>query len=88
MLTHLCLSFSRHQPSQDAPQLNGATDGVDCPRYVQDNLLLYGKDIASFVVERGAVVYVCGDANNMARNVNTAICDALEIHRGIYSRIW
>lgn len=58
ILTRLFTSFSR--------------EGSDI-KYVQHNILKYGKEFANFILKGDAVVYVCGDENNMAKDVKSAI---------------
>lgn len=49
ILTKLFASFSRDQD-----------EGKANPRYVQDNLQLQSDFILPLIVEKGAVVYICG----------------------------
>ncbi|EDO40246.1 predicted protein [Nematostella vectensis] len=70
-LSRLFTSFSRDQ---------GFTVSLSTPRYVQDNLKLQGDKIADLVLNDGAVVYVCGDAKNMASNVFECFCEIIEKH--------
>ena len=69
-LSRLCVSFSR----QEAPP--GA------PRYVQDNLRLNSVDVVRLVDEAKASIYVCGDAKNMARDVNETLAQILAQEKG------
>ena len=64
-LSELHVCFSRDQ-----------TDGVD-PRYVQDNIRNYAPQLAELIYERNAVIYVCGDASGMSKDVQVAIQDCL-----------
>ncbi|XP_013395361.1 methionine synthase reductase-like [Lingula anatina] len=70
ILTKLLTSFSRDQ----------LPDGA--PRYVQDNLGLHAQEVVDLIDCHGAVVYVCGDAKNMARNVNEKFLDILQMIKG------
>ncbi|XP_045209128.2 methionine synthase reductase-like [Mercenaria mercenaria] len=72
-LSNLLVSFSRDEQSADAP------------RYVQDNLRSHGAEIVSLIEEKGAIVYVCGDAKNMAKDVNQAFIDIFSQCKGISS---
>ncbi|MEM6640462.1 MAG: flavodoxin domain-containing protein [Pseudomonadota bacterium] len=63
-LTRLDLAFSR--------------DGAD-KIYVQDRMRQHGADIAAWLND-GAVVYVCGDASRMARDVESALGEILSEH--------
>ena len=70
VLTRLCVSFSRdNQPA-------------DSPRYVQDNMRRHGSDLVTLIQDKGACVYVCGDAKNMAKDVNEAFVDIFAEHKG------
>ena len=70
VLTHLKVCFSRdHQDD-------------DMPRYVQDNMLLYSQDIVTLILEKGSEVFVCGDANNMAKDVKQAFVKMIQSERG------
>nr|XP_034957214.1 methionine synthase reductase [Zootoca vivipara] len=73
-LTHLKVSFSR-----DAP----AAVEAAIPKYVQDNLRLYGKEVSSILLQEKGYFYVCGDAKNMAKDVNDALVDILISERGV-----
>lgn len=50
----------------------------DGPRYVQDNLIKYGSSLAPLLDK--AIVYVCGDAHNMAKDVFEAFASVLSNH--------
>ncbi|XP_038078300.1 methionine synthase reductase-like [Patiria miniata] len=76
VLSKLCLSFSRDpSPSvtDESCKMGNATS--DTPRYVQDNLRRYAAELCQLILEDKAVVYVCGDAKNMAKNVTTTFSD-------------
>lgn len=49
--------------------------------YVQDRLRRVGKDLYAWL-ENGAYLYVCGDADKMAPDVNTALIDIVAEHGG------
>ncbi|MDH4165374.1 MAG: assimilatory sulfite reductase (NADPH) flavoprotein subunit [Gammaproteobacteria bacterium] len=49
--------------------------------YVQDRLRRVGKDLYSWL-ENGAYLYVCGDAERMAPDVNAALMDIVAEHGG------
>ncbi|XP_069956956.1 methionine synthase reductase-like [Cherax quadricarinatus] len=66
ILNHFIVSFSRETT---------ACNGV---KYVQDNILKHGAALASLLVNEGAVVYVCGDAHNMAKDVFEAFVSILQ----------
>ncbi|XP_048371524.1 methionine synthase reductase [Sphaerodactylus townsendi] len=67
-LTHLKVSFSRDPPA--------------APKYVQDHLRLYSKDVTRILLEQRGYLYVCGDAKNMAKEVNDTLADILISERG------
>jgi sulfite reductase (NADPH) flavoprotein alpha-component len=65
-LHRLDLAFSRDQ-----------TDKI----YVQQRIRQSGREIYDWL-ERGAHIYVCGDATHMAKDVHAALRDAIAIHGG------
>lgn len=74
-LTKLLVSFSRDI------QL------TDSPRYVQDNIRLHADHVVSLIEEKGAIVYVCGDAKNMAKDVNQAFIEIFSRSKGKCSKV-
>ncbi|KAJ8035785.1 Methionine synthase reductase [Holothuria leucospilota] len=67
ILTKLSVSFSRDDNPSDKDQ----------PRYVQDNMKIHKEELADLVMNKEAIVYVCGDANGMAKNVMEAWVEIL-----------
>lgn len=67
LLTRMDIAFSRDQ---------------DEKVYVQDKLRAAGKDVHDWI-ERGATIYVCGDANAMAHDVHEALLEILAQHRSL-----
>lgn len=67
-LTHLKVSFSREAP--------GGTE-ENHPKYVQDYLKIYAKEIVQLLTELNGSLYVCGDAKNMARDVNDTLMNII-----------
>ena len=65
-LTKLDVAFSRDQPEKV---------------YVQDKMHEQGEEIYKWL-EAGAYFYVCGDAERMAKDVNTALIDIVAKHGG------
>ncbi|XP_038626439.1 methionine synthase reductase [Tachyglossus aculeatus] len=67
-LTHLKVSFSREVPV-----------GVEVasPKYVQDNLRLCAQEVARILLKEKGYFYVCGDAKNMAKDVNDVLIEIL-----------
>ena len=55
-LSELVTCFSR-DPEADS----------DAPRHVQDNIRLRKERLVRLLLEEDSVLYVCGDARNMAR---------------------
>ena len=71
VLSQLSVSFSR-QPETDSP------------RYVQDSLKTHGQHVTDLIYNKSANIYICGDASNMAKNVNQTFVDILQKHKGMY----
>ncbi|KAM6455058.1 methionine synthase reductase isoform 2-T2 [Liasis olivaceus] len=73
-LTHLIVCFSRDVPAgaETAP-----------PKYVQDNLRLYCKEISRILLQEKGYFYVCGDAKNMAKDVNDALVEIFITEKGV-----
>lgn len=67
MLTRLDLAFSRDQRAKV---------------YVQDRMREHGARLWSWLQD-GAQVYVCGDANRMAKDVQQTLCDLAAAHGGL-----
>jgi sulfite reductase (NADPH) flavoprotein alpha-component len=65
-LTRMDLAFSRDQAQKI---------------YVQDRLRERGRDVYGWLQE-GAYLYVCGDAKNMAPDVQAALIDIVATHGG------
>ncbi|XP_069120438.1 methionine synthase reductase-like [Argopecten irradians] len=70
ILTRLCVCFSRDEQDSDKP------------RYVQDNICRNAEELVP-LIDRGAKIFVCGDAKNMAKDVNEAIINSLQKVKGI-----
>uniref|UniRef100_A0A8D3CE60 Methionine synthase reductase n=1 Tax=Scophthalmus maximus TaxID=52904 RepID=A0A8D3CE60_SCOMX len=68
VLNHLEVCFSRDDPAQEEV---GAS--VSRPRYVQHNLLLNSQNVAEILLRQSGHLYVCGDAKNMAKDVNNTL---------------
>jgi sulfite reductase (NADPH) flavoprotein alpha-component len=50
--------------------------------YVQDRMREKGEELYKWIQD-GAYIYVCGDASRMAKDVETALLDIIEVHGGI-----
>ena len=74
VLSKLFVSFSR-DPQDD--------EGNPLPRYVQHNLQLHAAEVADLIFNQGAVIYICGDAKNMARNVLETFLEIFQQYKGI-----
>lgn len=74
ILTHLKVSFSRDTPAgeEDAPV-----------KYVQDNLRLHSQQVAGLLLQERGHIYVCGDAKNMAKDVNDALAEIISQEAGL-----
>ena len=75
VLSRLFLSFSRDA----VDELHGSPP----PKYVQDNLRRHSMEVAKQVFDKGAVVYICGDAKNMARNVHDTFLEIVQEYKGV-----
>lgn len=59
-------------------------DGIESKaKYVQDNIRAHASDIFRLMDEKDAVIYVCGDATNMAKDVNAALEEVLQKEKGL-----
>lgn len=67
LLTHIDLAWSRDQQHKV---------------YVQDRIRTRGDEVWRWI-EQGAHIYVCGDANRMAKDVEQALLDVLAEHGGM-----
>lgn len=73
-LNHLKVCFSR---DSEEVEEEGA-QSTSRPRYVQHNLLLDSKAITSVLLEKRGCIYVCGDAKNMAKDVNDTLMEMIK----------
>jgi sulfite reductase (NADPH) flavoprotein alpha-component len=48
-----------------------------------DKLKEEGARISKLIYIEGAYVYICGDGNNMAKDVNSALCEILSKYEGL-----
>ncbi|RVE58895.1 hypothetical protein OJAV_G00198530 [Oryzias javanicus] len=76
-LSHLKVCFSR-----DGGEGEEAVASAANPRYVQHNLLLHGQQVADILLRQSGCFYVCGDAKNMAKDVNETLMEIIktELH--------
>uniref|UniRef100_A0A673NDV4 Methionine synthase reductase n=1 Tax=Sinocyclocheilus rhinocerous TaxID=307959 RepID=A0A673NDV4_9TELE len=68
-LSHLIVCFSRDEPD--------AAGTVNSPTYVQHNLRLHAKNVASILLKDKGCLYVCGDGKNMAKDVNDTLLEII-----------
>lgn len=66
ILSKLYVSFSREAISQEDP------------KYVQDNIKRNAEQVLQLIYNQKAVIYVCGDAKNMAKDVNQTFMKILQ----------
>uniref|UniRef100_S4RH50 Methionine synthase reductase n=1 Tax=Petromyzon marinus TaxID=7757 RepID=S4RH50_PETMA len=79
-LTHLRVAFSRDEPAGSEVASPG---GVAHPRYVQHSLGQHRADVMRLLLQEGARLYVCGDAKNMARDVQETLVDMVVEEMGV-----
>ncbi|XP_033988507.1 methionine synthase reductase isoform X1 [Trematomus bernacchii] len=70
-LSHLKVCFSRDDPEEEEEEEEAP------PRYVQHNLLRNRKHVTDILLKQKGFLYVCGDAKNMAKDVNDALLEAI-----------
>ncbi|NWU68727.1 MTRR reductase, partial [Pterocles burchelli] len=68
-LTHLKVCFSRDSSTAEVAQ----------PKYVQDVIRLYAKEVALVLLKQRGYFYVCGDEKHMADGVSDAVVDILSM---------
>ncbi|NXH21799.1 MTRR reductase, partial [Bucco capensis] len=68
-LTHLKVCFSR----------DASTAEVAPPKYVQDVIKLYAKEVARVLLKERGYFYLCGDKKHMADAVSDAVVDILSM---------
>ncbi|XP_028370685.1 methionine synthase reductase isoform X2 [Phyllostomus discolor] len=74
ILTHLKVSFSRDAPvGEEAAPV----------KYVQDNIQLHSEQVARLLLRENGCIYVCGDAKNMAKDVNDTLVEIISKEVGV-----
>ncbi|KAM5264839.1 methionine synthase reductase [Ctenodactylus gundi] len=74
ILTHLKVSFSRD---------TSLGEEKSPTKYVQDSLQLHGQQVAGVLLRESGYLYVCGDAKNMAKDVNDALVEIISKEAGV-----
>ncbi|XP_042254819.1 methionine synthase reductase isoform X2 [Thunnus maccoyii] len=74
-LSHLKVCFSRDNCEEEAEK---ATASAGRTRYVQHNLLLNSQQITNILLKQNGCLYVCGDAKNMAKDVNDTLIEMIK----------
>ncbi|XP_029978818.1 methionine synthase reductase isoform X2 [Sphaeramia orbicularis] len=79
-LSHLKVCFSRdtQEEEEEEEEEDKATNSAARPRYVQHNLLLNSRHIRSILFQQNGYLYVCGDAKNMAKDVNDTLTEMIK----------
>ncbi|XP_059182634.1 methionine synthase reductase isoform X2 [Centropristis striata] len=72
-LSQLKVCFSRDDQKEEEATLSAAR-----PRYVQHNLLLNSQHITDILLKQNGYLYVCGDAKNMAKDVNDTLMEMIK----------
>ncbi|XP_039982355.1 methionine synthase reductase [Xiphias gladius] len=84
ILTHLKVCFSRDEQEQEQEEEEEeeeekkVTTLVARPRYVQHNLLLNSQYITEILLKQNGYLYVCGDAKNMAKDLNDTLIEMIK----------
>ncbi|KAJ0022977.1 hypothetical protein NQD34_015111 [Periophthalmus magnuspinnatus] len=73
-LNYLKVCFSRDNEEVEEE----VTESSTRPKYVQHKLLFDSKAITSILLQRGGYIYVCGDAKNMAKDVNDTLMEMIK----------
>ncbi|XP_046851855.1 methionine synthase reductase-like isoform X2 [Xenia sp. Carnegie-2017] len=76
ILTKLIVSFSRDNVMESFDQQRP-------PKYVQDNIQIWAKELCDLIDNCRAYIFVCGDAKNMAKNVLEAFVNILQNVKGL-----
>ncbi|KAM4718460.1 methionine synthase reductase isoform 2-T3 [Anableps anableps] len=72
-LNHLKVCFSREDRKDEEEPPSAAQ-----PRYVQHNLLLCCQQVTNILLRQNGYIYVCGDAKNMAKDVNETLVEMIK----------
>ncbi|XP_021114259.1 methionine synthase reductase isoform X2 [Heterocephalus glaber] len=74
ILTHLKVSFSRDAPFGEEKA---------SAKYVQGSLQLHSQQVAKVLLRERGCIYVCGDAKNMAKDVNDSLVEIISRELGV-----
>ncbi|XP_061569427.1 methionine synthase reductase isoform X2 [Cololabis saira] len=72
-LSHLKVCFSRDVRGDEE-----AVGSAAAPRYVQHNLLRWSQQVTDVLLRQNGYLYVCGDAKNMAKDVNDTLVEMIK----------
>ncbi|KAK3541616.1 hypothetical protein QTP86_033064 [Hemibagrus guttatus] len=68
-LNHLKVCFSRAETDANGSEPK--------PKYVQHNLVLHAEHVTRILLKENGCLYVCGDAKNMAKDVNDTLTEII-----------
>ncbi|CAK6971237.1 methionine synthase reductase [Scomber scombrus] len=74
-LSHLKVCFSRDDQEEEAEETAAPAGRA---RYVQHNLLCNSPQITNILLKQNGRLYVCGDAKNMAKDVNDTLIEMIK----------
>uniref|UniRef100_A0A8C2ZLR9 Methionine synthase reductase n=1 Tax=Cyclopterus lumpus TaxID=8103 RepID=A0A8C2ZLR9_CYCLU len=74
-LSQLKVCFSRDEQEEEE---EATTSAAARPRYVQHNLLLNSRHVTDILLKHNGYFYVCGDAKNMAKDVNNTLMEMIQ----------
>ncbi|XP_076014062.1 methionine synthase reductase [Genypterus blacodes] len=80
-LSHLKVGFSRDNQKEDeeaAVEEKEVSAAMKPPRYVQHNLLRNSEGIMDILLQQNGRLYVCGDAKNMAKDLNDTLVEMIK----------
>lgn len=84
IISTLNLAFSRENSNHNKDDIatSSASPGGTTSRrhYVQDKIRENAQHVAELIVKKDAKVYICGDGNSMAKDVQGAIQEALDVY--------
>ncbi|KAM7369979.1 hypothetical protein PAMP_011266 [Pampus punctatissimus] len=74
-LNHLKVCFSRDNQEKEAEEV---VPSAGRARYVQHNLLFNSQHVTNILLKQNGCLYVCGDAKNMAKDVNDTLMEMIK----------